>query len=173
MKPLQKQMNPESMLKGRMAETLFEELMRNSGNMVYRFGYESIVQNLAHLEEKFDRYNEVGDKIRSIPDFIVLDRDGMPTLVEVKFRFKPELHKNDFKKIEIIDKFWKAKLVLVNCWEQPYFRIANPPYIKKDEKLVLTPLIEEKNWKIDKKIYDEFETLVHKYLTPTLVPHKK
>ena len=27
--------------------------------------------------------------------------------------------------------------------------------------------------KIDKKVYDEYETLVHKYLTPTLVPTKK
>ena len=164
-------MNPESMLKGRMAETLFEELMKQSGNIVYRFGYESIVQNLAHLEEKFDRYNEVGEKIRSIPDFIVLDKDGIPSLVEVKFRFKPELHQNDFSRLEVVDKFWKAKLVLVNCWEQPYFRIAHPPYIK-NKKFILEPLLEEKNWKIDKNIYSEFETLVHKYLTPTLIPRK-
>lgn len=165
-------MNAESMLKGRMAETLFEELMKQSGNIVYRFGYESVVQNLAHLEEKFNRYNDVGEKIRSIPDFIVLDKDGTPTLVEVKFRFKPELHPNDFKRLELIDKVWKAQLVLVNCWEQPYFRISNPPYIK-NKKLSLSPLIEEKKWMIDKKIYNEFEILVHKYLTPTLVPHKK
>ncbi len=155
-----------------MAETLFEELMKQSGNTVYRFGYESTVQNLAQLEEKFDRYNEVGEKIRSIPDFIVLDKNGTPTLVEVKFRFKAELHPNDFSKFELLDKFWKAKLVLINCWEQPYFRISNPPYIK-NKKLVLSPLIEEKNWKIDKKIYDEFEILVHKYLAPTLIPRKK
>lgn len=160
------------MLKGRMAETLFEELMKQSGNIVYRFGYESIVQNLAHLEEKFDRYNEVGEKIRSIPDFIVLDKNGIPTLVEVKFRFRPELHPNDFKRLELINKIWKAKLVLINCWEQPYFRIANPPYIK-NKKLVLSPLVEENKWEIDKKIYNEFEILVHKYLTPTLVPHKR
>ena len=60
----------ESMLKGRMAETLFEEMMKASGNIVYRFGYEAIVQNLTQLAEKFDRYNKVGEKIRSIPDFI-------------------------------------------------------------------------------------------------------
>jgi hypothetical protein len=50
----------EGMLKGRMAETLFEELMRRSGNIVYRFGYEAIVQNLVQLEKQFDRYSEVG-----------------------------------------------------------------------------------------------------------------
>lgn len=39
-------MNPESMLKGRIAEALVEELLRQSGNIVHRFGYEAIVQNL-------------------------------------------------------------------------------------------------------------------------------
>ncbi len=154
-----------------MAESLFEELMHQSNNVVYRFGYEAIVQNLARLE-KFDHYSNVGERIRSIPDFIVIDKSGEPVFVEVKFRFKPELHRNDFKLLELMNKFWDAKLVLINCWEQPYFRIANPPYIKNN-KLVLRPLLEEKNWEISKKVYDEYEMLVHKYLTPTLIPSRK
>jgi len=162
----------ESMLKGRMAETLFEELMRQSGNIVYRFGYEAIVQNLTQLEEKFDRYSEVGERIRAIPDFIVIDKTGRPAFVEVKFRFRPEPHPSDLKKFELLDKYWSAKLVLINCWEQPYFRVADPPYIK-NKKLILSPLFEEKNWRIDKKIYDEYEVLVHKYLTPTLIPSRR
>jgi hypothetical protein len=68
-------MNPENMLKGRIAETLIEELLRQSGNIVYRFGYEAIVQNLVQLEESFDRNSEVGERIRVIPDFIVIDKD--------------------------------------------------------------------------------------------------
>lgn len=40
-------MNPENILKGRMAESLTEELLRESGNQVYRLGYESILQNLS------------------------------------------------------------------------------------------------------------------------------
>ena len=165
-------MNPESMLKGRMAETLVEELLKQSGNIVYRFGYEALVQNLTQLEEKFDRYSEVGERIRAIPDFIVIDKKGNPTFVEVKFRWKSELHKDDYWLIEKIKTFWGAKLVLVNCWEQPYFRISSPPYIK-NKKLISKPLIQEDNWKIDKKVYGECERLVHRYLTPTLIPNKK
>lgn len=167
-------MNPESMLKGRMAETLFEELMRQSGNIVYRFGYEAIVQNLTQLEEKFDRYSEVGERIRAIPDFIVIDRKGKPDFVEVKFRWKPdvELHKESLEILEHIKKFWNARIVFVNCWEQPYFRISDPPYFDKNKKLMLKPLIQEEDWKIDKKLYGEYENLVHRYLTPTLVPTK-
>ena len=122
------------MLKGRMAETLFEEMMRQCGNIVYRFGYEAIVQNLTQLEEKFDRFSEVGERIRAIPDFIVVDKKGKPEFVEVKFRWKPELHYNsDYYMVEKIGRFWK----------------------------------------ISKEIYREYENLVHKYLTPTLVPKQK
>ena len=165
-------MNPESMLKGRMAETLVEELLRQSGNIVYRFGYEAIVQNLTQLEEHFDRYSEVGEKIRSIPDFIVIDKKGKPIFVEVKFRWKPELHKSDYELLEKIDKFWKAKIIFVNCWQQPFFRISGPPYFDKNKKLLFKPLLEEAAWKIDKNIYGNYEELVHRYLTPTLIPAK-
>lgn len=168
-------MNPESMLKGRMAETLFEELMRQSGNAVYRFGYEAIVQNLAQLESSFDRNSEEGQKIRAIPDFIVVDKNGKPSFVEVKFRWKPdeEVYNETLGILERVRKYWGAKIVFVNCWEQPYFRISESPYVDKNNKIVSRPLIDERNWKIDKKVYEEYEQLVHRYLTPTLVPPKK
>src|SRR3989338_4324772 len=128
-------MNSESMLKGRMAETLFEELMRQSGNIVYRFGYEAIVQNLTQLEEKFDRYSDVGERIRAIPDFIVIDKKGNPTFVEVKFRWNGRFDsERDSERIQNMLKFWQAKFVLVNCWEQPYFRISEPPYLDRNKK---------------------------------------
>ena len=169
-----KNMNPESILKGRMAETLFEELIKRSGNVVYRFGYEAIVQNLVQLEESFNRYNEVGERLRAMPDFIVIDKRGEPRFVEVKFRWNPDepLYDDTIDILRRVEKFWNATLVFVNCRKQPYFRVSNPPYIK-NKKLISSPLTEEKNWKIDKKVYDEFETLVHRYLTPTLIPHKK
>lgn len=160
-------------MKGRMAETLFEELMRQSGNIVYRFGYEAIVQNLTQLEEKFDRYSEVGERIRAIPDFIVVDKKGKPEFVEVKFRWKPELHASDYAMLEKIHKFWDARVVFVHCWPQPDFRISSPPYVDRQKKLVTKSLLEETNWKIDKKLYEIYEELVYRYLSPTLIPPKK
>lgn len=161
------------MLKGRMAETLFEEMMRESGNIVYRFGYEAIVQNLIQLEEKFSRYSDVGEKIRSIPDFIVLDKRGKPVFVEVKFRFRPEIHENDFGRFSMIEKSWGAALVLVNCMEQPYFRITKPPYFDSNKRLQLKPLLSTVAWNIQPNVYEEYETLVNKYLAQTLIPKKK
>ena len=165
-------MNNESMLKGRMAETLVEELLRQCGNIVYRFGYEAIVQNLTQLEEKFYRFSEVGERLRAMPDFIVVNKKGTPSFVEVKFRWRPdlELHKETLEIIRRVQKYWNAKLIFVNCWQRPYFRISDPPYIDRNKKLVSRPLLEENEWRIDKNLYGESERLVHKYLTPTLVP---
>ena len=166
-------MNPENVLKGRMAETLVEELLKQSGNVVYRFGYEAVVQNLSQLEANFDRRSEVGERIRAIPDFIVIDKKGKPIFVEVKFRWKPELHKEDYRMLEMINRFWAANIIFVNCWEQPYFRISIPPYIGKNKKLILKPLIQESNWQISKDLYEACEELVRRYLTPTLIPALK
>lgn len=79
-------MKPENVLKGRMAESLAEELLKECGNRVYRFGYEAVLQNLTQLEKTFDREEEIGQRIRSIPDFIVINKEGKPFFVEVKFR---------------------------------------------------------------------------------------
>lgn len=81
-------------------------------------------------------------------------------------------NKSDIQRLEKLCKYWNAKLVIVNCWQQPYFQISEPPYTSKG-KLLLTPLLDEKNWRIDKNAYALFEELVHKYLTPTLVPSRK
>ena len=155
-----------------MAETLVEELLKSSGNIVYRFGYEAIVQNLVQLESNFDRNSEVGERIRAIPDFIVIDKTGNPTFLEVKFRWNSELGKDDPARLDRVNKFWNARIVFVSCREKPYFRASEPPYINGKNELVLKPILDINEWRIDKKVYDEYEQLVHRYLTPTLVPPK-
>lgn len=154
----------EGLLKGRMAETLVEELLRKCGNTVYRFGYEAILQNLTQMKSKFDRDSETGERIRAIPDFVVVDVDGNPVLVEVKFRRSGTLHEKDYHRIDLIDKFWGSKVVLVNCFEKPFFRIATPPYLENGV-LKWKPLNQETAWKIDPTVYAEYEALVEKYLT--------
>jgi hypothetical protein len=172
-------MNPESMLKGRMAETLVEEMLKKSGNVVYRFGYEAIVQNLVQLESSFDRYGEVGQRLRAIPDFVVLDKKGKPNFVEVKFRWSPtaELYEETIESLERVEKYWNSQIVFVNCVEKPFFRICRPPYFKNFSQpkrgLVFEPLMSEKDWNIGEKTYEEYEALVEKYLTPTLAGSKE
>ena len=158
----------EGMLKGRMAETLIEELLKKSGNTVYRFGYEAIMQNLVQIKKSFDVHSDAGEKIRAIPDFIVIDESGNSIFVEVKYRWNGLLHEDDRVRLQKIGSFWNAKIIFVNCKKKPYFRVANPPYMNEKGELASKPLLGEKAWKINPMIYDEFEALVAKYLSPTL-----
>lgn len=163
-------MNIEDLLKGRIAETLFEELMRKSGHTVYRFGYEAVVQNLIQLEEGFDRNTEVGERIQAIPDFLVLIDNKTPIFVEVKFRWNGEMGEKDQKRLENLAKYWNAKFVLIRRKPRPpYFFVADPPYMK-DGKLVLRPLVCEAGWKINRAEYEKCEDLIRRYcahLKPT------
>ena len=136
---------------------------------LYRFGYEAILQNLTQIEQSFNGGGEAGNMIRAIPDFIVIDKNGTPTFLEVKFRWNGELHKYDHERLMRIKNFWNAKIVFVNCSKKPFFRISNPPYFDGKENFVSTPLSEETAWKIDPAAYEKFEGLVEKYLTPTLI----
>ena len=156
-----------------MAETLCEEMLRAAGNTVYKFGYESVLQNLTQIESKFDSRAEIGERIRAIPDLIVIDTMGIPSFVEVKFRWDPtaQLHDNTIDILERVEKYWDATMIFVNAVEKPYFRVSRPPYFKTFSQpkrgLVFTPLVEELPWNISPDLYAEYEQLVEKYITST------
>ena len=159
----------ETSLKGRMAESLVYDLLKESGNEVYRIGYEAILPGLARIEESFKRNSKVGEKIRSIPDFFVIDKSSSPHLVEVKFRWHPSGHENDLKKLERIKSAWKESFVFyVNCSEKPYFRVSKDPFVNSLNQLVTEPLQNLKFFGIMQELLDKFDALVEKYLKPTL-----
>lgn len=163
--------DPENMLKGRMAETLVEDLLKQSGNSVYRFGYEAILQNLTQIQQNFDRYSDAGERIRAIPDFIVVDYVGKPIFLEVKFRWDGKPHREDVERFKKIETFWNARMILVNCVEKPYFRIIDPPYLDVSTTLFnWKPLCDDSVWSIDKNVYAHFESLVEKYLVQSFIP---
>ncbi|MCX7779033.1 MAG: hypothetical protein N2259_02210 [Patescibacteria group bacterium] len=153
--------DPENILKGRMAESLVEELLKQCGNKVYRFGYEAVLQNLTQLEDQFDRKSEVGQRIRSIPDFIVI-RQKKIFLVEVKFRGSPTIYNEDLKMLNLIEKFWRAKIIWVTV-TKPYFRISVAPYFNKKGELNAMPLEADSDLGIMPEILKQFNELVEKY----------
>lgn len=162
----------ETSLKGRMAESLVYDLLKESGNEIFKIGYEAILPGLARIEESFKRNSEVGEKIRSIPDFFVIDRSGNPYLIEVKFRWNPAGHENDAKILARIKDSWKECFVFyVNCSEKPYFRASKYPFTNESGHLIVEPVQNLKFFNITQELLDKFDALVEKYLTPTL--HKK
>jgi len=148
----------EDLLKGRMAECLVENLLKICGNQVYRFGYESILQNLTQFNEQqpsLDRTAVVTKKLRSIPDFVVVNRRKKPFLVEVKFRTKVKVYERDLK---LIEDFWQAKVVMVTI-EKPYFRILE----NNAEGRNWISLVRDRDLNVTNAVLEEFNKLVEKY----------
>jgi len=161
--------DPENVIKGRIAEALVEELLRRSGNKVYRFGYESILQNLTQTDSRFDRYSRNGEQVRSIPDFVVVNSEGRSFFVEVKFRSDPNwLLKT--RLLKQLKEYWQAKLILVTI-TKPYFRVINPQCLFK-EHYSFVALENDPDFDITTDALKEFVPLVKKFLMNGKTAHQ-
>ena len=156
-------MNPENMLKGRIGEVLVEEMLKQADHKVYRFGYETVMQNLSQLEKRFDGKNEIGLKIRALPDFLVVTDKQKPIFVEVKVRLNFNAFQSDLLFFDLMDKYLKPKLIIITN-KKPYFRISYPPYIDKEKEISWLPLEKDEDLKIPIGILAEMNKLVEKYL---------
>lgn len=72
------------MIKGRIAETIVEELFREMGFRVFRYGMENTIPGIIPLIENGSQ-NPVSRRLRQAPDLVVY-KDGTAHFVEVKFR---------------------------------------------------------------------------------------
>jgi hypothetical protein len=167
----QEQQRRETNLKARMARSLVSDLLIEAGNDVYPIGYEDIVPQTLALEDALSTNKRLHEKLRAIPDLIVIDRRGMPHAVEVKFRWNPEGHVTDAKKLSKLRELWEESMVVfVNCSQKPYFRLSHAPYVNRRGEIITVPIESFESFKISHGLLAEFERLVVKYLSPTLFP---
>ena len=77
----------ENLIKGKIAETIFEQMFRNEGRYtILHFGYEHIVPELVKTGERNGPTMEI---IRRAPDFAVINQDtGAVRLIEVKYSWR-------------------------------------------------------------------------------------
>ncbi|MFH1325314.1 MAG: hypothetical protein ABIH49_00905 [archaeon] len=85
----------EGMIKGRIAETLIEELFLSLDYNVFRYGMENTVPGIMKLLKGVR--GDVATNIRRMPDFVV-QRGKEVFFVEVKFRASEEFSKKDLPK---------------------------------------------------------------------------
>lgn len=72
-------------VKGRVAETIIQELFLANGFNVFHYGMERSIPGIAQLTRK--TYGAVKQQIRTMPDFVVQDPDNHRLhFVEVKYR---------------------------------------------------------------------------------------
>lgn len=104
-----------NMVKGRVAETLIQELFLSLGYNVFHYGMERSVPGIANLLKQNN--TPVAREIRSMPDFIMQDpRMNEVYFVEVKYRANGEFSLTD--------------LPSDYPWDNAYFIIVSRRHIK-------------------------------------------
>lgn len=86
-----------NMIKGRIAETLVQELFLSLGYSVFRYGMENTIPAIMDLLRGVR--GDVALHIRRMPDFVVQNpKDNSVHFVEVKFRASESFKEKDLKK---------------------------------------------------------------------------
>ena len=87
----------ESMIKGRIAETLVEELFLSLDYNVFRYGMENTVPGIMELLKGVR--SDVATNIRRMPDYVIQHRKTKEVFfIEIKFRRSEEFKKSDLPK---------------------------------------------------------------------------
>lgn len=75
-----------NLVKGRIAETIFAQMLRDAGVFtVLEFGYEKVIPDL--LQYNHGHEDPVIETLRTAPDFAVINRENQEVkLIEVKYR---------------------------------------------------------------------------------------
>lgn len=85
-----------NMIKGRIAETLIQELFLSLGYNVFRYGMENTIPGIIELLKGVR--SDVALQIRRMPDFVIQSKTKDVYFIEVKFRANGEFTKKDLPK---------------------------------------------------------------------------
>ena len=104
-----------NMIKGRIAETLIQELFLALKYNVFRYGMENTIPGIMELLKGIK--TEVADEIKQMPDFVIQNpQTGEVFFVEVKFRASGIFSIKDLQKDY--------------AWENAYFIVVSKKHIK-------------------------------------------
>lgn len=104
-----------NMIKGRIAETLIQELFLQLKFNVFRYGMENTIPGIMDLLKGVK--SEVADEIKRMPDFVIQNpNNGEVYFIEVKFRASEEFHFKDLPKNY--------------AWENVYIILVSKKHIK-------------------------------------------
>lgn len=103
----------KDLIKGRIAETLFEQMLRDAESFtILEFGYEKVLPELAH-RLKDTNEEETMKIIRRAPDFAVIDNVTHEVfLIEVKYRMHPS-EATMLKDAQKVQEYWKPAYLFV------------------------------------------------------------
>jgi len=147
-----------NLIKGRIAETLFEQMLRDAGCFtILAFGYESVLPELAHRQHDM-KTAETMEIIRRAPDFAVINNETHDVyLIEVKYMMNPRA-----------DWILRDAKQMYGSWKPSYLFLATPEgfFFDKAKTIVekegkIAPL---KHPYIPKKLQDKYTTLLNEFI---------
>jgi len=149
----------EKLIKGRIAEIIFEQMLRDAGCFtVLAFGYESVLPELAQRQHDMHT-QETMEIIRRAPDFAVINNETHEVhLIEVKFMKNPrtEWILRDAKR-------------MFGSWKPSYLFLATPDgfFFDKaktiiDKEGIVSPFVHPQ---IPQELQDKYIALLNRFIT--------
>jgi hypothetical protein len=137
------------LIKGRIAETIFEQMFRETGQWsIFRSGYETAYAMLAQYQHQM-KLREVIDQVRSAPDFVLISDDKTEAyFIEVKYRRTVD-QKEMLKTAKNLELKWGLSHVFVVSHDGFYYEnvhtlIRNKGNISKLSTRYIPQAIQEK-----------------------------
>lgn len=150
----------KNLVKGRIAETLFEQMLRDVGSYtILSFGYEHIIPELAHRQDDIHA-EETMEIIRVAPDFAIIDNDTHEVyLIEVKYMMNPTA-----------DWILADAKRMHQSWKPSYLFLATPKGFYFDKASVVVQndgIISPLNLpKISKELQEKYTKLLNEFIAP-------
>jgi hypothetical protein len=139
-------------IKGRIAETIVEELFRSLGFQVFSYGMENSIPGIKYLLKGVR--GDVSKNIRQMPDFVVF-KDNQAHFIEVKYRASGALKLKDIAKYGDYP-FENALFVLVT---KKHIKCIS--YLELKEEKEITPT--SQNYLGKRKEFDTDKDLIIEY----------
>lgn len=157
----QKNCFAERLVKGRIAETLFEQMLYEAGGFtVLAFGYEKTLPELAHLQSELHPKKEAMEIVRHAPDFAVINNETHDVhLIEVKY-------KSSFDKRWILEdaermfKTWKPSYLFLMTPEGFFFDRASQIIDNEGE------ISKFQHKQISKELQQKYLDLLNEFIAP-------
>jgi hypothetical protein len=141
-----------NMIKGRIAETLIQELFLSLKFNVFKYGMENTIPGIMELLKGVR--SEVADEIKRMPDFVIQDtRNASVYFVEVKFRASETFKYSDLPKNY---PYGNAYIILVS---KKHIKCLNVEELKSGKEITSTCknyLGSRKEFDLDKKVIVDF-----------------
>ena len=155
----------EQLVKGKIAEIVFEQMFTTAGFKVIPFGYELILRELNEYKD-YAGGKELLESIRKAPDFALISHEPeMALLVEVKFRARFNA-KEMTEKAHAISTRWKYAWFFLATPTGFYFDACKSIVQNGDLKKLDVGLIHQ-------GLQSKYLSILHQYIQPITRERKK